>query len=151
MDRNLLSKATAGLLKRTDWYLWESVSPQDAEAVAEHLAEYVLGGEDDEFCYTGDGREQRDSPSHFLSCHELDIRCPAMSYPMPPDLRKAAALLYFRYCFDHNEFMELSQQLRLATLPEQSEQERNALLLEWLTAMYTLEQVYTAGLYSHKA
>lgn len=71
-----------------------------------------------------------------------------MSYPVPPGWRKAAALLYFRYYFDHNEFMELSQQIQLATLPEQSEQERNALLLEWLAAMYTLEQVYTAGLYS---
>lgn len=75
-----------------------------------------------------------------LSRMEQELRCDAMRTDAPVSAKVAAALLYFRYCYDHNEFMELSSIAQLApTVP--GDDDAPTQFLRWLCPIFiSLEQ-----------
>ena len=140
-----LSKNIARLLFCSDWYLWGKISPPDVELIAQFLADYVTGEEDREFSYMAEDGENQDSVSNFISYYELNIRCIAMQSCMGKGEKLAAALIYFRYCYDHNEFMELTQLELVLSLTEE-ERDSGAFLKELVNTLLALEQKYNKEL-----
>lgn len=114
MDVQTMSDGVAWLLFRSDWYLLYAIPKQDVISTAELVAEYALGADDREFSYAAEGCSNSDTLSDFLCRMELKLRCLAMLPHAPQNAKIAAALLYFRYCYDHNEFMELRSLAQLA-------------------------------------
>lgn len=114
MDVQTMSDGVAWLLFRSDWYLLYAIPKQDVISTAELVAEYALGADDREFSYAAEGCSNSDSLSDFLCRMELELRCLAMLPHAPQNAKIAAALMYFRYCYDHNEFMELRSLAQLA-------------------------------------
>lgn len=111
----VLTQSIQSLLSRSDWYLWKRIVPADLTRISGLLAAYVLGDTDDcEFTYMSDAGEFQDSLSNLLDQLELEIRCRAMSSCATPRQKVAAALLFFRNCYNGGEFMELTylEQLR---------------------------------------
>lgn len=111
----VLSENIQSLLSHSDWYLWNKTAPADLARISGLLAAYVLGDADDcEFTYMSDAGEFQDSLSNLLDQLELEIRCRAMSSCATPGQKVAAALLFFRNCYNGGEFMELTylEQLR---------------------------------------
>jgi hypothetical protein len=104
------------------------------------MAEYAMGADDREFSYAAEGRANSDSLSDLLSRMEQELRCDAMRTDAPVSAKVAAALLYFRYCYDHNEFMELSSIAQLApTVP--GDDYAPTQFLRWLCPIFiSLEQ-----------
>lgn len=114
VDAQAMKDGVAWLLFRSDWYLLHAIPKQDVILTAEFVTEYALGADDREFSYAAEGGANSDSLSDFLCRMELELRCMAMCPQAPENAKIAAALLYFRYCYDHNEFMELRSLAQLA-------------------------------------
>ena len=105
----VLSRNIEHLLRRSDWYLWNKVAPADLERISGLLAAYVLGDADDcEFSYMSDDGVFQDSLSNLIDKVGLEIRCAAMSQRVSQGQKVAAALLFFRKCYDSSDFMELT-------------------------------------------
>ena len=140
IDAQSLTEGIAWLLLRSDWYMMYAVPQQDVSATAGLVAEYVLGADDCEFSYAAEGRSNQDSLSNFISEQELELRCRAAQPDAPEIAKFAAALLYFRFCYDHNEFMELSSIAQLApTVP--GDDYAPTQFLRWLCPIFiSLEQ-----------
>lgn len=145
MDEVCSFKDIEFLLFRSDWFIWRKASPQDVETIAKLLMEYIKGGEDKDFSYiTEDGAFKEDSISNFLSENELELRCIAMGDCMMRGVRFAAALMYFRYCYDHNAYMEFTQ-LELVLL-RTDEKDSDAYLMMIINIMAALEREYNKEL-----
>jgi len=133
------------LLLRSDWFIWQKASPQDVETIAKLLMEYIKGGEDKDFSYvTEDSLFKEDSISNFLSKNELELRCIAMGDCMMRGARFAASLMYFRYCYDHNAYMEFTQ-LELVLLRTE-ENDSDSYLKTIINIMTALEREYNKEL-----
>lgn len=128
------------LLSYSDWYIWEKVSPKDMERIAKLLMEYIKGGEDKDFLYITEGGAVKDSLSNFLNKNELNLRCIAMGDCIKRGVRFAASLIYFRYCYDHSDYMELTQ-LELMLLRTE-EKDSEAFLKTIINIMLDLEREY---------
>lgn len=134
------------LLLRSDWYRWEKACPIDVEPgeikkIAELIFGYINGSDDCVFCYTnGEGFLVEDSISNYLSTNELNIRCIAMGERMGAGPRFAASLMYFRYCYDHTEYMELTQLKHV--LLRDGEHDSDAYIHDVINIMINLEQEY---------
>ena len=110
------------LLLRSAWFLFEKASPKDVEKIAKLLMVYIKGGEDENFSYmTRYGFPTVDYPSNFINCNELNLRRTAMGEHMMRGARFAAALIYFRYCYDHQKYIELTQLELILMRPEEKD------------------------------
>ncbi|MGN0868289.1 MAG: hypothetical protein ACI4O9_02025 [Akkermansia sp.] len=141
IDKACSVKDIEFLLSNSDWYIWEKVSSKDIERIAKLLMEYIKGGEDNDFSYiTEDGAFKENSLSNYLSENELNIRCIAMSDCTKIGARFAASLMYFRYCYDHSTYMELTQLERV--LLRTDEKDSDAFLKAIINIMMDLEREY---------
>lgn len=144
IDEHELAESIAWLLFRSDWYKMYAIPEQDVITTAARVAGYALGADDGEFSYAAEGRANRDYLSDFLSREELELRCMAMCPSASLKEKIAAAILYFRYCYDHNEFVELRS---LAQLAPSAEDESVELFLQQLCPIFlALEKRYQESL-----
>lgn len=139
-----MAESIAWLLFRSDWYKMYAIPEQDVITTAARVAVYALGADDGEFSYAAEGRANQDYLSDFLSREELELRCMAMCSSASLKEKIAAAILYFRYCYDHNEFVELRS---LAQLAPSAEDEAPELFLQQLCPIFlALEKRYQESL-----
>ena len=115
IDAPYLAEGIAWLLSGSDWHLWYAIPEQEITTVADLVAEYILGADDRDISYSAEGSSNQNTLSNFISEHELDLRSSAARPDAPEHAKLAAALLYFRYCYDNNEFMELRYLAELAS------------------------------------
>ena len=128
------------LLFESDWFLFEKASPKDVEKIAKLLMEYIKGGEDKNFSYMSEyGYLKEDHLSNFINYNELNLRCTAMDERMMPGARFAGALIYFRYCYDHQEYMELPQLELVLMRPEEKDSDA---YFKAINVMRELEREY---------
>lgn len=148
IDAQNLAEGIAWLLSCSDWHLWYAVPKQEIIAIAGLVAEYVLGAEDRDIFYTAEGCSNQNSLSNFISEQELELRCRA-AQPDAPELAKfAAALIYFRYCYDHNEFWELRHLAELAP-PGANDITASVTFMQQLCpTLFALEQRYNEAMES---
>lgn len=142
IDAQSLTAGIAWLLLRSDWYMLYAIPHQDVSATAALVAEYVLGADDCEFSYAAEGCSNQDSLSNFISEHELDLRCRAALPDAPEHAKFAAALVYFRYCYDHNEFMELRYLAELASSGADDTTASTTFIQQLCPTFIYLEQCY---------
>ena len=128
------------LLLKSAWFLFEKASPKDVEIIAKLLMEYIKGGEDANFSYmTRYGFPTEDYPSNFINYNELNLRCTAMGERMLRGARFAGALIYFRYCYDHQKYMELTQLELVLLRPEEKDSDA---YFKAINVMRELEREY---------
>lgn len=146
-----LAEGIAWLLLRSDWCMLYAIPQQEVSATAALVAEYVLGADDCEFSYAAEGYSNQDSLSNLISEHELDLRCRAALPDAPEHAKFAAALVYFRYCYDHNEFMELRYLAELAPVGADDDAAPTAFIQQLCPTFIYLEQCYNESMKSEWA
>ena len=151
VDEQRLTEGIAWLLMRSDWHGWYAIPEQEISVIAGLVAEYVQGADDRDICYTAEGCANQDRLSNFLSEQELDLRCTAGRPEAPEHAKYAAALMYFRYCYDNNEFMELRYLAELAPSLADDATAPAKFIQQLCPVFITLEQRYNDAMESELA
>ncbi|MBR1981941.1 MAG: hypothetical protein IKA23_04240 [Akkermansia sp.] len=151
IDAPYLAEGIAWLLMRSDWYLLYTIPKPDVMAIADLFAEYILGAEDREFTYAAEGCCNQDGLTNFLTQNELVLRCIAARPDAPENAKFAAALTYFRYCYDLNAFMELRCLAELSPSVADDASAPAKFIQQLCPLFITLEQRYNDAMESELA
>ena len=92
------------------------------------------------FSYVGGETLQRCCPSSFMEYEELNLRYMAMSQNCSLPVGGGAVLVYMRYCYVCNEYMELVSLRDIAQNCTQCDAESRELLSLLMVAMVCLEE-----------
>ena len=138
-----LNKQIKYLLLNTDWRLLNKISLSDIEMISSLLTKYILGETDDKiYSYSSNGVITEHLISDFLAENELDIRSIAIINNVDINKKITACLLYFRYCYDNNEYMEWK--ITHNVLQPIRKKELENIILKLTRVMLFLENKYSA-------
>ena len=138
-----LNKQIKYLLLNTDWCLLNKISLSDIEMISSLLTKYILGETDDKiYSCSSNGVITEHLISDFLAENELDIRSIAIINNVDINKKITACLLYFRYCYDNNEYMEWK--ITHNVLQPIRKKELENIILKLTRVMLFLENKYSA-------